>query len=87
FNKIRSADGFFDKKRRERHGQLDTWLQELHTQRKNFILSEDEVVEKLAKLDDFFHSCGDLPGPEKEPDWEEQREIIEQSKGRGITNT
>ncbi|MXY98441.1 MAG: hypothetical protein F4Z29_12010 [Gemmatimonadetes bacterium] len=87
FNKIRSADGFFDKKRRERNGEFDTWLQELHTQRKNFMLSEEDAVEKLAKLDSLFESCGDLPGPDKEPDWEEHLDVIRQSKGRRTANT
>jgi len=87
FEKVRSADGFFDQKRREHHGEFDIWLQEIHAQRKNFFQSEKEVVEKLAKLDEFFHRCGDLPGPDKEPDWEDQLEVIRQQKGRGTSNT
>lgn len=87
FNKIRSTDGFFDQKRRDRHGEFDTWLQELHTQRRNYILSEEEAVEKLAKLDSLFESCGDLPGPDEEPDWEEHLDVIRQSKGRGTTHS
>lgn len=87
FDKIRCAEGFFDHKRRERHGEFDTWLDELHTQRKNFILSEEEAVEKLAKLDSLLESCGDLPGPDKEPDWEEHLDVIRQSKGRGTPKT
>ena len=87
FNEIRNTDGFFDRKRRDRHGEFEIWLQELLTQRKNYMLSEKEAVEKLAELDDFFDSCADLPGPDREPDWEEQREVIRQSKGSGTTNT
>ena len=45
FNKIRNTDGFFDRKRRDRHDEFDTWLQELHTQRKQYILSKEEVIE------------------------------------------
>ena len=86
FNEIRNTDGFFDRIRRDRHGEFEIWLQELHTQRKNYILSEKEAVEKLAELDDFFDSCADLPGPDREPDWEEQLEIIRQPKGRRTTS-
>ena len=50
FGQIRNTDGFFDHKRRNRHGEFDTWLQELHTQRRNYILSEEEAVEELAEL-------------------------------------
>lgn len=85
FGQIRNTDGFFDRKRRDLHCEFDTWLQELHAQRKNHILSEDEVVEQLAELDDFFHGCDDLAGPEREPDWEEQLEIIMQPNVRRTT--
>ncbi len=50
FNQIRNADGFFDPRRRDRHGEFDTWLQELHTQRRSYILSEEKAVEELAEL-------------------------------------
>ncbi len=87
YNRIGNTDGFFDPKRRDRHYEFKIWLEELHTQRKNYILSEEEAVDKLAELDEFFASCGDLPGPEVEPDWEERLEIIKQSKGRGTTDS
>lgn len=87
FNKIRNTDGFFDRKRRDRHGEFKIWLQELHTQRKNHILSEEEAVEELAELDALFDKCDDLPGPNSEPDWEEQLELIKRSKRSGTTNT
>lgn len=87
FGQIRNTDGFFDHKRRNRHGKFDTWLQELHAQRKNHILSEAEAVEQLAELDKFFDRCDDLPSPDVEPNWEEHLEVIEQSKVRGTTNT
>ena len=87
YSQIRTTDGFFDHKRWNRHGEFDAWLQELHSQRKKHILSEEEVVEQLAELDRFFDKCNDLPGPEKEPDWEEQRKVIEQAKVRGASNT
>ncbi len=87
FNEIRNTDGFFDRKRRDRHDEFEIWLKELHTQRKNYILSEKEAIEKLAELDTFFDKCDDLPGPKSEPDWEEQLEVIKQSKGSGTTNT
>lgn len=87
FNKIGNTDGFLDQKRRDRHREFDTWLEELHTQRKIYVLSDEEAVAKLAILDDILDSCGDLPGPELEPDWEEHLETIKQSKGRGTTNT
>ncbi len=87
FNEIRNIDGFFDQKRRDRHSEFDTWLRELHTHRKNYILSEQEAVEKLDELNAFFAKCDSLPGPNLEPDWEEQLELIKQSKGSGTTNT
>ena len=87
FNRIGNTEGFFDQKRRDRHYEFKNWLGELHAQRKKHILSEEEVVEKLAVLDNFFASCDDLPGPELEPDWEEHLEIIKQSKESGTTNT
>ncbi len=87
YNEIENTYGFFDRKRRDRHGEFKTWLQELHTQRKNHILSEEEAVEELAELDAFFDKCDDLPGPNSEPDWEEQLELIKQSKRSGTTNT
>lgn len=87
FNEIKNIDGFFDRKRQDPHGEFDTWLRELHTQRKNYILSEEEAVEALDELNAFFDKCDSLPGPESEPDWEEQLELIKQSKGSGTTNT
>ena len=87
YDQIRNTDGFFDRKRGNSHGEFETWLQELHAQRKNHILSEEGAVEQLAELDKFFDRCSSLPGPDREPDWEEQREVIEQAKERGATNT
>lgn len=82
FNKIRNTDGFFDYKRRNRHGEFGIWLQELRAWRKNHILSEEEAIEQLAKLDKFFDRCNDLPGPDREPDWEEQLEVMGHPKVR-----
>ena len=87
FNEIRNTDGFFDRIRRDRHDEFEIWLQELHTQRKNYILSDEEAAVKLAELDKLFDSCDDLPGPDKEPNCEEQLEIIRQPKGRRTTST
>ncbi len=87
FNTIRNTEGFFDHKLRYRHGEFDSWLQELHTQRKNFILSEEEAVTALSELNAFFEKCDGLPGPDSEPDWKEQVKLINQSKERGATNT
>ena len=87
FNEIRNTDGFFDHKQRDRHDEFEIWLQELHTQRKNHILSDEETAEKLAELDKLIDSCDDLPSPDKEPDWEEQLEIIRQPNGRRTTST
>ena len=50
FNEIRNTDGFFDHKRRSRHYEFVTWIQELHAQRRKYILSEEEAVEELAEL-------------------------------------
>ena len=50
-------------------------------------ISEEEAVKELDELNAFFDKCDDLPGPKSEPDWEEQLELIKQSKGSGTTNT
>ncbi len=49
FNKIRNTDRFFDQRRRNRHCEFDTWLEELHKQRKKYNLSEEEAAEKIGR--------------------------------------
>lgn len=50
-------------------------------------ISEEEAVRELDELNAFFDKYDGLPGPNSEPDWEEQLELIKQSKGSGATNT
>ena len=41
-----------------------------------------ESPEELAA---FFRECDALPGPEREPDWEDHLLVIEESRRRGAT--
>lgn len=43
-----------------------------------------ESPEELAA---FFRECDTLPGPDREPDWEDHLRVIEESRRRGATGT
>ena len=43
-----------------------------------------ESPEELAV---FFRECDALPGPAREPDWEDQLRVIDESRRRGATGT
>ena len=43
-----------------------------------------ESAEELAA---FFRECDALPGPDREPDWEDHLRVIEESWRRGATAT
>ena len=38
-------------------------------------------------LEEFFRACDSLEGPEKEPDWDQHLDLINQSRGRGASGT
>lgn len=84
FDRIRNTEGFFDQKRRKKHAEITYWLQELHAERRNHVLSEEEAIDDIEA---FFDKCDTLPGPDEEPDWDEHKETIDRSLGSGTTNT
>ena len=47
----------------------------------------DEPFETAEDLAAFFRECDAIDGPEREPDWEEQRKLLRESQLSGITNT
>ena len=38
-------------------------------------------------VEEFFRACDSLEGPEKEPDWDQHLDLINQSRGRGASGT
>ena len=38
-------------------------------------------------LEEFFRACNSLEGPEKEPDWDQHLDLINQSRRRGASDT
>ena len=40
--------------------------------------------ENMEALEDFIAYCDSLPGPEREPDWEEHLAVLNESKTRGL---
>ena len=40
-----------------------------------------------ADLESFFGDCDALEGPEREPDWDQHRAVIDQSRRRGAADT
>lgn len=40
--------------------------------------------ENMEALEDFISYCDSLPGPEREPDWEEHKRNIDASKSQGL---
>ena len=47
----------------------------------------DEPFETAEDLAAFFRECDAIDGPEREPDWEEQRKVLRESQLSGTTNT
>ena len=43
-----------------------------------------ESAEELAA---FFRECDAIPGPDREPDWEEHLEVINRSRESGTSGT
>ena len=52
FARIRDTVGFFDQRQRREHSELESWLEELHSERRNFRLSDDEAAEQIGRLID-----------------------------------
>ena len=65
---------------------LSAWLRAAARERLAAWRSEEpfETAEDLAA---FFRECDAIEGPEREPDWEEQRKILRESQLSGTTNT
>ena len=40
--------------------------------------------ENMEALEDFIAYCDSLPGPDREPDWEEHLTVLNESKTRGL---
>ena len=38
-------------------------------------------------VEEFFRACDSLEGPEKEPDWDQHLDLINQSRRRGASHT
>lgn len=49
--------------------------------------SPPERFSSGADLDSFFGDCDALEGPEREPGWDQHREVINQSRRHGATDT
>ena len=45
--------------------------------------SRVKLFETPEDVEEFFQSCASLEGPEKEPDWDEHLEVINESRGKG----
>ena len=49
-------------------------------------LEENQASKALRSPEDlegFFHTCDELDGPDREPDWEDHLETINDSRGNG----
>ena len=62
---------------------FSAWLraaahERLRTNRRSF------GFENMEALEDFIAYCDSLPGPEREPDWEEHLAVLNESKTRGL---
>ena len=62
---------------------LDAWLLKVARQRVEK-QPDDETSQRLAHLHDIFRACDELPGPEREPDWEEFKKEYIESRRRSL---
>ncbi len=46
-----------------------------------------KLFETPEDVEEFFRSYASLEGPEKEPDWDEQLGVINESRGKGAAGT
>lgn len=65
---------------------LSAWLREAAHQRLGR-QQESRPFETGKDLRDFFRQCDELKGPPTEPEWEQQLQVIGQSRGRGASGT
>ena len=65
---------------------LSAWLRAAARERLDRQLQVGRF-ESRADLDAFFAECDALEGPDVEPDWDQHLAIINQSHGRGTTDT
>lgn len=65
---------------------LSAWLRAAAHQRLGS-QQESRFFRNAGDLQAFFRKCDELEGPEREPDWEQQLRVIEQSRGRGSSGT
>ena len=78
-------DRFVHKARREGL-TLSAWLLAAARAR----LKEGQGSARFASPEElvaFFRECDALPGPDREPDWEDHLRVIEESRRRGATGT
>ena len=54
---------------------LDEWLKVAALQRLGWTPPTAKSG-KIEDLDAFFRKCEEIPGPEREPDWEEYKKLI-----------
>ena len=78
-------DRFVHQARREGMS-LSAWLRAAARER----LAEGQTARRFEspeQLAAFFRECDALPGPEREPDWEDHLRVIEESRRRGAAAT
>lgn len=65
---------------------LSAWLRAAARER---LTARDSVrpFETVEDLEAFFRECDAIEGPEREPDWEDQRAVLRESQLSGTTNT
>lgn len=73
----------FTRQARREGMSLSAWLRAAAWDR----LSEKEGSERFKSVEDlnrFFAECAARRGPGREPDWEEHKRLIEESRLRGL---
>ena len=78
-------DHFAEQARRAGGKPLDAWLLDAarqHAGKPN--ADTDRRFKSPEELQAFFQRCETLPGPEREPDWEEHLKNIEESRRQGL---
>lgn len=78
-------DRFVDQARREGMS-LSAWIraaaqERLETRRRV------KVFESPDDVKEFFQQCASLDGPETEPEWSEHLQVMNESRGTGVTGT
>lgn len=65
---------------------LSAWLREA-AQEKIDRDVERRAFSSIEEIDAFFRECDAAAGPGRELDWEEHKQIINESRGRGASGT